>query len=349
MKRAIRMPSIEQFRSTVYNITKASRFCGFEDGEPIYKDNELPTLVAKGTVKIHGTNASVCYNDIDGLWAQSKKKIITPEEDNAGFAFFVQSNIDVFMGLFENVFSNYIIDLSVETITIYGEWAGCGIQKNVGVSKLNKSFYIFGIKITPENDEYPSYWLSSKDIFLTNHDNIFEINDFTTFRIEIDFNNPGLSQNNMVDMVQSVENECPVAKYFGVSGVGEGIVFETMYKNNIYRWKMKGDKHAGKSKVKIAFKIDDKKLQLILDIVESITPEWRLSQMYQETFDTLNGGVGDIKKIGTYLRSVFNDIIKEESRMISNANLIPKDINSFVAKKARAWFMKKLDQESGIK
>ena len=173
--------------------------------------------------------------------------------------------------------------------------------------------------------------------------------DFHVFEIEIDFNNPLLSNNEMVSMVEIVEKECPIAKQLGVSGIGEGIVFETTFKGQAYKWKMKGEKHAGKSKVKKANKVDDKKIQIIIDVVEKVTPEWRLSQMYQEVFDTINGGSGDIKRTGDYIGAVIRDVMKEEVSVISESGLIPKDINSSVSKKSRVWLMKKLDEEAGLK
>jgi hypothetical protein len=350
MKKAIRMQSIKQFRNAIYNITKAARFDGFDENEePIYNLNILPILKAQGTVKLHGTNASVCYNAEDGLWVQSKKNIITPEKDNAGFAFFVESKRLSFIELCQIAFTNSAIDHNNNTATIYGEWAGTGIQKNVGISQVEKSFYIFGIKISPFDDEQDSYWVDSHLFDLSKEKHIYHIKDFETFEVEIDYNTPLLSNNKMVAMVDNVEKECPVARQLGFFGIGEGIVFETSYKNKIYRWKMKGEKHAGKSKVKKAQKVDDKKLQAIIDVVEKVTPEWRLEQMYQETFDTLNGGKGDIKKTGDYLRLVIKDILKEDIDIISGAGLTPKDINSSIARKSKRWLMKKLDEESILK
>lgn len=349
MKKAIKMPSIEQFRNAIHHIIKATRFTGLDENEdPIYNNDKLPVLNAIGTVKLHGTNASICYNVEHGIWAQSKKNIITSEKDNAGFAFFVENNEDIILDLIHEFNTAYKINLHYNTVSIYGEWAGKGIQKNVGISELDKKFYIFGIKVTPHREEDPAFWLESNVFCLKGIEGIFHVKDFKTFELDIDFNNPLLSQNEMVDMVEEVETECPVAKAFDVSGIGEGIVFEVNYFDVIYRWKMKGEKHAGKSKVKTAKKVDNDKLQLVIDIVEKVTPEWRLAQMYQETFDTLNGGKGDIKKTGDYLRTLINDVMKEEASTISEAGLIPKDINASISKKARLWFMKKLDEEAGI-
>ena len=80
MKKMIKFPSIEQFRAIVSNVNRHFNFIGLdENGDAIY-DQTLPKPVIKfkGTVKLHGTNAGVSFNNIGGLWAQSRENIITP-------------------------------------------------------------------------------------------------------------------------------------------------------------------------------------------------------------------------------------------------------------------------------
>lgn len=349
MKKLIPMNDIPQFRNVIKGITDTSRFSGMDtDGNPIFNNNKLPVLKATGTIKLHGTNGSVCYNLIDGLWTQSKNNITNPLKDNAGFACFVEKNKDIFLKLINEVITLKEIDPVQNTIAIFGEWAGKGIQSGIGVSQLEKAFYIFGIKIAPFNEEEKSYWIDS-NILDIDYLGIYNIQNFKTFEIDIDFNEPMLSNNKMVEMVLEVENECPVAKYFGISGIGEGIVFEIKYKDNAFRFKMKGEKHAGKSKIKKSKKVDDVKLQKIIGIVEQVTPEWRLSQMYDETFDVLNGGKGEIERTGDFIRNVIGDIMKEELDIILEAELIPKEINSRISKIAREYLMIRLDEEAGLK
>ena len=49
--------------------------------------------------------------------------------------------------------------------------------------------------------------------------------------------------------------------------------------------------------VKVHKYIDVKYINRIRYIPDQVTPNWRLEQIYQETFDTINGGKGDIKKL----------------------------------------------------
>ena len=342
MEKLIKMPSIEQFKGVVKNIAYISRFKGFDINEnPIFENVKLPTLKAIGTVKLHGTNSSVCYNDALGIWFQSKNNIITPQNDNCKFASFFFDKKDKFIDMIKAL----NIDTTENIITIYGEWAGKGIQKSVAISEIEKSFYIFGIKISKLKDEESFYWLN--DYTIKEFDNIHDIRKFKIFEIDIDFNDPKPYFNKMVEMMLEVEKECPVAKYFGISGIGEGIVFKVNYMNKIFTWKVKGEKHSN-CKVKKLNKVDNEKLQFINNIAEKVTPAWRLDQMYQETFNTLNGGKGDIKKIGDYIKNVINDILKEELDTLESNNLTIKDISFAISKISREFMFDKLNEEVGL-
>ena len=233
MKKMIKYPSIEQFRSVVSNINRHFNFVGLdENGEAIYDPSlPKPLITFKGTVKLHGTNGCVSYNALSGMWAQSRENIITPEKDNAGFAFFAYSHETELLRLFFDVAAKEDIDLHKNTISIYGEWVGKGIQKGVGITNLPKSFFIFGVKITPhtETEEElranPAYWVDSS--YLRDNDKgIYNIEDYTTYSIDIDFNMPQLVQNQLSELTIAVEEECPVAKSFGFSVLENNTAYE---------------------------------------------------------------------------------------------------------------------------
>ncbi len=353
MKKQISFPSIEQFRNIIANINRQYSFVGLDDtGEAIYDYNRpKPVLRFVGTIKIHGTNFGVCFNDTDGIWAQSRESIITPDNDNAGAAFFMETNKAVFMDLFNSVKEKYNIDTANNTISIYAEWAGKGIQKGVGINNLPKSMFIIGLKISPfiMDSETPAYWLDSS--FLKSpENNIFNIEDYKTYTIDIDFNAPQLSQNKILEMTLEVEEECPVAKAFGYCGIGEGLVVSHRNANGtVLRFKSKGLKHAGASKVKTLKHVDDEKINKIIDVVNEVCTHPRLEQMLDKTFDTLNGGKLDIKRLGEFIKNVLADITKEESDIIAESGLIPKDINSKVSEVSRNFYFTKANEEVGLK
>lgn len=354
MKKHISYPSIEQFRNIIATVNREANFVGLdENGDAIYDTSKpKPVLTFKGTIKLHGTNFGVSFNSIEGMWAQSRENIITPQNDNAGSAFFVETNKDAFQTLFAEVAEKYNIDTTTNTISIYGEWAGKGIQKGVAISNIEKSMFIFGVKITPfpkdEDDKTPAYWVDSS--FLRNPEKrIYNIEDFKTYSIDIDFNLPQLAQNRIIEMTIEVEDECPVSKELGHIGIGEGIVFSHMTSNGkVYRFKSKGEKHSKASKVTTLKPVDDVKLNKIIEIVNKVTPDWRLEQMLDKTFDLLNGGKIDIKQMGMFIKNVMGDILKEESDILAETGLEPKDISGKVAERAKNYFFAKQNEAVGI-
>ena len=347
-KRYISFPSIEQFRHTNATVNRQFNFVGLdENGEAIYDHNkDKPTLRFKGTVKLHGTNAGICFNNEDGMWAQSRENIITPESDNAGFAFFVESNREIFESMFAHVAEHHGIDLNTNTISIFFEWAGSGIQKNVGISEIKKTAFIIGIKVTPhvENDEErkikPAYWIDSSNIRAVEK-RIYNILDFKTYEIDIDFNKPNESINKIIELTLEVENNCPVSKEFGVDGIGEGIVFSTEFNGNVIRFKSKGEKHAGKSKVKTLKSVDNEKISALIELANKVTPEWRLDQMLTNTFNLINGGELDIKRLGDYIKNVTSDVVKEDIDIIAESGFEFKDIVKYVSEIAKKYFLAK--------
>lgn len=344
MKKHISFPSIEQFRNVVGTVNRQYNFVGLdENGEAIY-DSTLPkpVLTFKGTVKLHGTNAGVCFNEPDGMWYQSRENIITPEKDNAGFAFFADANKEQFASMFAKIAERSNIDTTKNTISIFFEWAGTGIQKNVAISEIKKSAFIIGIKVTPhveteeERKNKPAYWIDSSNISSVEN-RIYNILDFKTYDIDIDFNMPELVQNKLGELTLAVEEECPVGKAFGFSGIGEGIVWSCELKGNIHRFKVKGGKHSS-SKVKKLASVDTEKITSIKEFVDYAVTESRFNQAIEKIFP--NNEPVDVKKLGDVMRWVVNDIIKEETDTLVQNNLEPKDIGKYVSNKVREMFFK---------
>lgn len=80
------------------------------------------------TEKVDGTNAAILVEDDGSVWAQSRKRIITPQQDNYGFARWVSDNSEAL-----------VQDLGPGIH--FGEWAGHGIQRGYGLDK--KWFALF--------------------------------------------------------------------------------------------------------------------------------------------------------------------------------------------------------------
>lgn len=344
MKKFIKYPSIEQFRSVVKHVTSQFQFMGFDyNGEPIYdKMVKLPTLTFEGRVKLHGTNASICFNYQGGLWCQSRNNIITPLDDNVGFAFYVEVNKNDILKSLESIVQAYDIDLNVNTISLYGEWCGGNIQKGVAINGLPKMFVVFGCKVTPFNlsDKIPAYWVDSY-IPYNKEINLFHIDDFWKKQIAIDFNSPAKVTNDLIAITEQVEAECPVGKFFGVSGIGEGVVWSYHCDDgSLLNFKVKGEKHSS-SKVKKLASVDIEKIKGVEAFVEyAVTPS-RLAQGIEQVFTSINR---EPSKALTkdFIKWITSDILKEESDTLKENGLELSDVLGACSKKAANWFINNL-------
>lgn len=318
----IKYPSIDQFRHVIRNVKDRHDFQGKEEnGEPIYRNTDpYPIITFTGTVKLHGTNASVVKYK-DKVEFQSRERVLTLQQDNAKFMLsMLGKNLDF---LFEGIEFN-------ESIAIYGEWCGEGIQKGIAISQLPKMFVIFGCKVDGRWIEFDRF---------DNEQLIFNINQFKTWKIDIDFNNPELVQNQIIDWTIEVENECPVGKYFGISGIGEGIVFKTMWNDQQLMFKSKGEKHSS-SRVETIAAVDVDKINSMNEFVNYVLTESRLNQGIEKVKEM--GLEINSKPTGDFLRWIVNDVIKEEQDTIVQNQLDPKKINVMISNIARKWYFKYL-------
>lgn len=318
-------PSIPQFRTVVHDILHKAEI----------NDATKPVVTFIGTVKLHGTNAGVAYNAADGLWAQSRTSIITPEKDNAGFAVFVESKKEVFLDLITTIYRRaHLPDDS--TVVVFGEWVGKGVQKGVAIGEMEKSFFIFAIQIVHKDGSsqwLPFFWYSNPTA------NIFNVNLYRIFVLDIDFNAPQLVQNKLIEFTAAVEKECPIAKAFGHSGVGEGVVWTGEYRGETYRFKVKGEEHSV-SKVSTLSEVDVAKFESIQAFVADVVTEARLNQAIENVF---GGEPLDNRKTGDVIRWMQNDIIKEESDTMAANGIEHREVGSKIAAATRTLFFARID------
>jgi len=91
------------------------------------------------TEKIDGTNAQICITEDGEFLTGSRKRWITPEDDNYGFSKWAHENKDELM-----------------TLGIghhYGEWWGQGIQCKYGMDR--KVFSLFNVNIWNDDEIRP--------------------------------------------------------------------------------------------------------------------------------------------------------------------------------------------------
>lgn len=292
------------------------------NGDAIFEHlTPYPKLIFKGTVKLHGCNGSIVkYND--RIEYQSRERVLSLEKDNAGFMLAMMGK-DLDFLFSEIKFNDYC--------AVYGEWCGGNIQKGVALNGLSKMFVIFAINVDGE-------WVKLNKNIQDNENNIYNILQFPTFDIEIDFNSPEAIQNTLIEQTLSVEEECPVGKYFGVSGVGEGIVYSCVSDFNL-KFKSKGEKHSV-SKVKVLNSINVEQLDNMNDFIEGVVTDNRLEQGINYLKEM--GIEISPKSTGEFLRWVVVDILKEETDTIVENQFDVKKIKSLIVNRARMFYLNKI-------
>ena len=332
----IPFPSIKQFRDVITHVKNTTYYNGKDsEGNAVYDYNRiLPVLSFHGTIKLHGTNAAICcgiYNKHGEYrtWYQSRNNIITPNNDNMGFAAYCERNLKHNINILFN-------DIGGDDVQVYGEWCGEGVQKNVAISKLSKRFVIVAIK-------KDSVWYNRRNLSdVCRNSGIDCIENYKTYDIVIDFSYPEKSQTELERITNEVEERCPVASELGVDGVGEGAVWYCVddgYNDQGFWFKVKGEKHSV-SKVKSLAGVDIDKVNSVKEFVETVCTENRMLQGI-EYLKEQNMTV-DVKNTSFFLNWLVYDCIKEESDTMNEANLEIKEVSKAISGKGRVWFFRYL-------
>ncbi len=316
-----KFPHIEQFKSCIKQVRDTAK----------WNSIPLPKLTFTGTVKLHGTNAAIGLHVPSGeQFYQSRERLINIQSDNCGFAMWASGSDEV--SRLVDTFKAYYNP--VEYLHIFGEWAGKGVQKGVGISEFEKSFYIFAVSVDDQWVELPE-----QQIFIG--ERIFFVKDFQTYTIDIDFSAPELSQNQLVELTIQVENECPVSKQLGKYGmIGEGIVWSCQWESNFLMYKTKGEKHSA-SKVKSVKQIaaiDVEKIATIREFVSDTLAENRLEQGISKLVEMGLDPI-DNKNIGFYIKWCVDDVFREEHDTIVESQLDTKLLGKELSTVARNYFL----------
>lgn len=330
-----KFPSIEQYRQVVQKISDKFQYAGKdENGNVMYNFNKpLPVITFTQTVKIHGTNGGVILLRDGTIRTQSRNRILSPESDNNGFDKFVSERIDCWKNISKQIFSAFGF---MDKFIVYGEFAGENIQKNVAVSETPKSFYVFSVMGFSGGYRVEQLGLLNSGLFELPEFNIYSIRQFQLGKIIIDFNYADEYIPRLQETALAIEAECPVGKFHGVSGIGEGAVFTAYYNGETYRFKVKGEKHSA-SRVKLLPTVDSVMIKDVREFVEQTVTENRL----QQGIDYMNEMqiATDIKHLGDFLRWVVADVHKEESDIIKSKNFEVKLVNQEISKRAKRYYL----------
>lgn len=320
----------------LHNVVRTLNYLNERDGTP------LPRISYRSKVKLHGTNCAVQVRE-DGVSAQSRRGILTlPSGDLNGFARWVMqegsgSSASNHLAYFRNL---------APGITIFGEWCGPGVEKGMAISQAeDKVFAVFAIQVGEgalahvvyDPEEIASHlhgsagWMPKNMYVLPWHSE-------TTLAFGEDFDSEVAQINASVD---AVEAEDPwVKQTFGLSGVGEGLVFYPVGEHAtgnperlfLLMFKAKGDKHRTAGQRKPA-QVSAEVVNSIDEFVDLMVTEARLIQGVSEAC----GGELHMRHTGKFLQWVCGDVEKESAAELEAASLTWDQVQKGVQARAREW------------
>ena len=337
-----------------------------------YNNIEVPSKVTfSGSCKLHGTNFCVALNPQGEVWFQSRERILCYASDNAGSCTWGEQHVAEWKEIYRQICSAFNVDH--DNFYVWGEWVGSKIQSGVALSQLKeKKFGIFkvafvkshfetvirtieGVVQEPVEEETfvetlvdPVPWHDTINSLMSN---VFVIDAIVPpVLIDIDFNEPHLVQNKLLELTLAVEAECPVGKYFGISGIGEGLVFSTdQMGDQRYLYKVKGILHSS-SKVKELRELTEAEITSkagVADFVEYACTENRMKQGVDKLSEM--GRPIIIQNLGTWIKWLGNDILSECQDTLVASGIERKDVMPKISEKAKNWFIRYLNSEMNLK
>jgi hypothetical protein len=343
---------IEQFRHVVADVTLNAEYIGQDsNNEPIYdRRRTKPVLTFHGTVKLHGSNCGVAFDVLSGeVRAQSHFRYLSVEDDNFGFCAWVESP--------EGAADLWILRLlvlsaaldqvtrAVDGIRIFGEWCGPRVNGKTAIGQLPLRWVVFGALVTLADgtevwvpvDKVASAWNAQ---VRSDGSLVHFITDFPQYTIDIDFNEPEASLDELERLTLEVEAECPVAKALGGEGIGEGIVWLCFHsKLGRLTFKTKGAKHKGTKNSRIV-QIEPEVLASMDAFTDAVLTDSRLEQGYGIIL--ADHGEVTMQHLGAFLKWVGQDVLKEESDTLEASGLERKQVMGRINNRAKQWLLPRL-------
>ena len=348
MRRVERREDTMKKFSHIGQLYQAVRYVEHVNGDPEvperYKIHDPVNY--RGSVKLHGACCGAACTP-EAIVPQSKTIPLIDGVDFKGFARFLAGDAQQKAVREIEARVRKEAKLAPEVLlTLFGEWCGPGVEGGMGISLLpEKQWVLFSACVTEDGESrYLDVEWAVGDWYKDAR--IFCILDIPTWEISIDLADKAsveAAAERIKGLVQVVEDECPWAKRFGFSGIGEGIVWMPQGKHfgkKELAFKVKGPKHtkAGK-KDKVKVKIAPDVLASIDEFVAFAVSEERLAQGLGKL--EAQGLTVEKRNMGAYLKWLGGDVQRECALDLEASGLEWKQVAKAVTTKARDFFLAK--------
>jgi RNA ligase len=301
----------------------------------------MPEPVLYGAkIKLHGSNAAIRIHKGGEVVAQCRTRDLSLDDDNHDFAAWVASTAEQWR-LPEWLFTDF------ETMIVYGEWAGRGVQKKDAVSKLNgKYFFVFAVQFDDR------VFTDLPDSIVPDIDNVLVL-PWHGEKVMINFTDAERTNriiDNINKEVEDIGEKDPfISEVFGIDGPGEGLVFMPVCPADgagldrdyfaAMTFKAKAEAHrvkATEKAVSLHVTIPDG----VSDFVAAFVTESRCQQGLQEACD----GIAEKPRTPDFLKWMGSDVRKESVVELLEMGLDWKQVAPHVNKAAVRWFMDKCNR-----
>lgn len=318
-----------------------------QESDPELRD--VTSIVLVGTVKLHGVHADVVIDNDNNIRLQSRNMLsLTRKNDVQDFAVRVLPLAPHLIALKSRILARFL-DLNPgatiqpeHPLIIAGEWIGPGVQKKVALEHLpTKMFVIISLKI---NDN----WISD-EVFGDVHDedhHIYHISRSGFYHREIPLQNPIESLESLQALPDVVEAECPFAKSFGITGLGEGIVRKPASPRSLssdpkFWLKMRGTMSRIRPvAVKDVGKTKEAQKEYAKEFAESVVGELRLEQGWQWLEEMRI--TQDLHGVESFLKWLVGDVAVEEKSLIAERKLDWNMLRKEIELIGKDWYFRQM-------
>lgn len=292
-------------------------------------------LTYRGKPKLHGTNAGVRITH-DAVIAQSRTQDLDAQNDNAGFAKWVESRREFFNQISQD-----------RDLVVFGEWAGPGIMKGTGCNLASDKFFAIFMIAYPDSDPERAEIITDPEDITTMVGELpsdVHILPWIGQTLEITW----ADRTSLQAAAEAANREVAVFEVcdpwtkatFGVEGIGEGLVYYPEGIRNVKRFgdfafKAKGEKHKV-TKTREAVQVDPEIATSIDGFVDLFVTPARLEQGLDAV-----GGNADPKLTGQFLAWVSRDVEKESGDELQASGLEWKQVAKPIGNAARKWFIER--------
>lgn len=312
-------------------------------------DTSLTSVVIKliGTVKLHGAHADIVIHADNAMQLQSRNVTgLSREKDLFNIATTMLPLKAEALDLKKRYRERFLelnpgVEINEECPTIIaGEWIGPGIQKGVAISELPRKYFVI-LSVSINNA-----WLPDEPYVDIHHEavGIYNISRGGFYHEKLVFNDIKGSREKLDAHTLAVEKECPFAKTFGISGVGEGIVWKAEHplgRDARFWLKTKGLQHQVTTTEKLRNKPSGTELENAKNFAEAAVTVNRLEQGWAYLEEM--GIKRDMKGMGAFMKWVIHDVEVEERREIEEMVISQALLKKNMTAMCKAWYMKKLD------